>query len=382
VIRTRPADAPATTIALTATTLSLCLVLLIVTPGVAQRAIVCVPLGFLALGALISVRQLGNAEGLLLQLIGLSWAVILLLPFDGGWVVPVGLMGSHLLLRFPDGQLPSPRWRPVSWLATAVVVVLPVLVTTASKVSDSTTPPGGSNPYYVAWTEPLAAFILLLPTVMLISAASLWVRYRRADDVQRHQIRWLVYAGAIVVGWYVLVFAVSLLYDTLVGLDSSQSSWFGSGYPAWLLAMQLLALVSFLFIPAAFAVGILRYRLYDIDRLISRTLSYAIVSLLVLATYAGVVLAASRVVAVDSTLVTAGATLTAAALVRPALRRVQGAVDRRFNRDRFDAQASVELFGARLRTEVDLDQVEALLLATVDRTLQPTTLRLLGMESR
>jgi hypothetical protein len=344
---------------------------------VADRATVCVPLGFLALGALISVRAPGNAEGLLLQLIGLSWAVILLLPFPGGWVVPVGLMGSHLLLRFPDGQLPSQRWRPVSWLATAVVVVLPVLVTTASQVSDSTTPPGGSNPYFVAWTEPLGALILLLPAVMLLSATSLWVRYRRADDVQRHQIRWLVYAAAIVVGWYVLVFAVSLSYDALVGVDSGQSSWFGSGYPAWLLAMQLLALVSFLFIPAAFAVGILRYRLYDIDRLISRTLSYAIVTGLVLVTYALVVTSVTRLLPDSSTLAVAAATLAAAALARPLLRRVQDVVDRRFDRSRYDAELAVEQFGARLRSEVDLGEVQVLLLGTVQDTLQPSVTGLL-----
>jgi len=286
-------------------------------------------------------------------------------------------MGSHLLLRFPDGRLPSPRWRPVSWLATAVVVVLPVLVTTASQVSDSTTPPGGSNPYYVAWTEPLAALILLLPAVMLISATSLWVRYRRADDVQRHQIRWLVYAAAIVVGWYVLVFAVSLSYDALVGLDSGQSSWFGTGYPAWLLAMQLLALVSFLFIPAAFAVAILRYRLYDIDRLISRTLSYAAVSGLVLVTYALVVTSVTRLLPDSSTLAVAAATLAAAALARPLLRRVQDVVDRRFDRSRYNAELAVEQFGARLRSEIRLDEVQALLLGTVQGTLQPSVTGLL-----
>jgi hypothetical protein len=377
-MRTRPADAPATTIALTAATLSLCLVLLVVAPGMADRATVCVPLGFLALGALISVRRAGNTEGLLLQLIGLSWAVILLLPFDGGWVVPVGLMGSHLLLRFPDGQLPSPRWRPVSWLATAVVVVLPVLVTTGSPLSEK----GGRNPYYVAWTEPLAALILLLPAVMLISAASLVVRYRRADAVQRLQIRWLVYVAAIVVGWYVLVFAVSLSYDALVGLDSGQSSWFGTGYPAWLLAMQLLAMVSFLFIPAAFAVAILRYRLYDIDRLISRTLSYAIVTGLVLVTYALVVTSVTRLLPDSSTLAVAAATLAAAALARPLLRRVQDVVDRRFDRSRYDAELAVEQFGARLRNEVDPAEVEVLLAEVVTQTLQPTTVRLLGVESR
>lgn len=348
-------------------TVALSLVLVVHAALVTDKLTTLIPLSFLVVGVIVSTRQPGNVEGWLLELVALAWAVILLLPFTGAWVIPVGLMGTHLLLRFPDGRLPSSRWRPVSWLATAVIVTLPVIVTTASKTLEGTS--SGPNPYYVAWTEPFATLIVLLPVTMLLSATSLVLRYRRAADVQRHQIRWLTFAGSIVVGGYLLTITVSFT------LTAGGSSWFGTETPLWLQGMQLVALASFVLIPAAFAVAILRYHLYDIDRVISRTTSYVIVTGLLLATYALIVTTATGLLPNSSTLAVAVATLAAAALARPLLHRVQAVVDRRFNRARYDAQRTVEDFSQRLRHEVDTDAVTDDLLLAVRRTMEPVNVQ-------
>ena len=358
--------------ALAALTIVLTVVLLALPVPASDKTSVVVPLFFLAMGVLISLRQPGNTEGRLLELIAVAWAVTFLVPFAGAWVVPLGLMGTHLLLRFPNGRLPSSKWRPVSWLSTVAIVVLPVIVTTSSRESLT---PGEANPYYVSWLSPFAWLLVLLPIAMLLSVASLFVRYRRVDDVQRHQIRWLAYAAAVVVVWYVVVLTVSLLYDATHSIDSTQSSWFGTGYPWWVLALEASALLSFVLIPAGFAIGILKYRLYDIDRIISRTVSYAVVTGLLVLTFSVIVLAASRLFSGSPNLVVAGATLAAAALARPLLHRVQTGVDRRFNRSRYDAVQTVEEFGRRLRGELDVAEVEALLLATAAHVLQPRTAR-------
>ena len=144
----------------------------------------------------------------------------------------------------------------------------------------------------------------------------------------------------------------------------------------WLLTLQIAVLLSFLLIPAAFGIAILRYHLYDIDRIISRTTSYALVTGLLLATYATVVATATRLLDTEQPVVVAAATLTVAALARPVLRRVQSVVDRRFNRSRYDAVRTVDAFGARIRNQVDPHHVREDLVAVVNATLQPDTVTL------
>jgi hypothetical protein len=178
------------------------------------------------------------------------------------------------------------------------------------------------------------------------------------------------------IGLYVTTLVVSVSYDALHAIDSANSSWFAIEYPAWLLALQFSALMSFLLIPAAFGVAILRYRLYDIDRVISRAVSYALASGLLLVTFVAIVIGGAQLLDTRSNLVIAVATLASAAMARPLLHRVQATVDQRFNRARFDALVTVEEFGAQLREEVDVDQVQSLLLAAVGRTLQPAAARL------
>jgi hypothetical protein len=328
-----------------------------------------VPFSFLAVGWLITRRYPWQVEGRLLLAIALAWGLALATPFDGGWVVAVGLMGTHLVLRFPTGHLPSPRWRWFSRWCTLMIVALTVFVTTGSQITSQ----GVVNPYYVSWTRPFSYLIIAFPISLIVSAASVFIRFGRSSPVERTQIRWLAAAASAIVLIYTTALIVSLGYDSTHHLDSTDSNWFAPKYPAWLLGLQLLALMSFLLIPAAFGVAILRYHLYDIDRIISRTTSYAIVTGLLLGTYGVVVTVVLHVMPESSNLAVAVATLTAAAVARPAIRRVQSVVDRRFDRARYDQLRTVDAFGKELRQLARPDEVSGRLLVTVQAALQPTT---------
>jgi hypothetical protein len=346
---------------------------LVVSRSVGDVVTLSIPVAFLAVGWLIVRRYPQQVEGRLLLVIGLAWAVILALPFDGGWVVPVGLMGTHLLLRYPDGELPSPRWVWFSNCCTLMIVILAVMVTTASQVTSQ----GQLNPYFVPWTQVLSFLIVTFPLCLVVSVVSVVVRYRRASALARTQIRWLAAAAAVIVGLYTTTLATSLVYDARHHFDGTKANWFAPQYPFWLVALQITALLSFLLIPAAFGIAILRYRLYDIDRIISRTTSYLIVTGAVVGLFALIVLASGRLLGPNtSSLTVAAATLIAAAVFQPLLRRIQSAVDRRFNRSRYNAAHIVEQFGAQLRHEVDTDNITTSLLRAVTDTLQPSLVSL------
>jgi drug/metabolite transporter (DMT)-like permease len=184
---------------------------------------------------------------------------------------------------------------------------------------------------------------------------SLAVRYRAGDQLLRQQVKWLALTAMAIV--------ISLL-AALLGVAAGQS---------WLttVAYTPLALSAMLGIPAAMTIAILRHRLYDIDRIISRTLAYAIVTGLLVGVYAGLVLLATRVLSFHSAVAVAAATLAAAALFNPLRRRVQRFVDRRFNRARYDAQATVAVFAAQLKDTVDLDSLRDDLASVVQKALEP-----------
>ena len=182
--------------------------------------------------------------------------------------------------------------------------------------------------------------------VLVAGVVSMIVRYRRSRTEQRLQLKWVMYAMA--------VSAVAVLVAGQFG---------NNPLPEFEIVFPL--------IPAAVGVAILKYRLYDIDRLISRTLSYAIVTGLLVGLYAGLVLLATEVLSVTSPVAVAAATLAAAALFTPLRRRVQRAVDRRFNRVRYDADQFVAAFAARLRGSVDLDAVRSDLLTAVNTAVEP-----------
>jgi len=199
---------------------------------------------------------------------------------------------------------------------------------------------------------PTVAGIVVVLVSVLVAAASLVVRFRRARAVERLQLRWLALAAALAAG---------LLLVALV-----------AGY----LSMDAVVLVSMCLcvalLPLATGAAILRYRLYDLDRIISRTLAYGLVTVLLGLGYAGVVLGLGRLLPQGSSLAVAGATLAVAAAFQPARRRIQATVDRRFNRRRHDAATVIEAFGTRLRDQVDLDTLTGELLAVTDQTMQPT----------
>jgi hypothetical protein len=187
---------------------------------------------------------------------------------------------------------------------------------------------------------------------MVVAAASLVLRFRRARGVERQQLRWLTVAAALA-PLAVLVTAAGLVTEHL-----TVAGWAIGGYLALL--------------PLAIAAAIARYRLYDLDRILSRTLAYGLLTVLLSLGYAGVVLGLGQLLGRDSSLAVAGATLAVAALFQPARRRIQQVVDRRFNRRRYDAARTIQAFSARLRDEVDLDTLTTELLAVVDQTMQPT----------
>ena len=198
---------------------------------------------------------------------------------------------------------------------------------------------------------PASALILVLG--LLTGTGSLVGRFRRARGVERQQLRWLAFGAALA--------AVALLV-ALVALPTP------TGDDVFQLALG----VCFALLPLATGAAILRYRLYDIDRIISRTVAYGLLTLVLGGGYAAVALVLGQLVGRDSSLAVAGATLAVAALFQPARRRVQQAVDRRFNRRRHDAARIIEGFGARLRDEIDLDTLTAEVLAVADQTMQPT----------
>ena len=321
---------------------------------------------FAAVGALIAART-GNRLGWLFLAAGVVSAITVLasvyaarpvadrLPGAAwagwGFTVLLGITGYLFfltLLLFPDGRPPSPRWRPVIWLAVAGGAA--EMVTSAvSDVNFSSNFRALTDP--VRLVAPLTAAYSLETTgqllVLLAGTASLVVRFRRAGPVERLQLKWFTYAAVVVA-------AVTLVFSNLT---SNPLPVFEVFFPL---------------IPVAVGVAILKYRLYDIDRILSRTVAYAIITGLLVGIYAGLVLLATQVLGFSSTWAVAGSTLAAAALFTPLRRRVQRAVDRRFNRARYDADQTVAMFAARLQDAVDLDSVRADLVATMSDSLQPT----------
>jgi hypothetical protein len=279
----------------------------------------------------------------------------LLLPFLYSTFFVALSCASFVLLLTPTGKLPSRRWR---WLAR-LTAAAPLLIVVGFAVQpDPLAPDYLGNPVAVPALAPallvaaLAGMLLEL-LGLLAAAGSLVLRFRRARGTERLQLRWLALAGA---GASVLV---------LVGLVAG----FLGRDPVVLASLALCLAM----LPLATGAAILRYRLYDLDRIVSRTVAYGLLTLVLGGGYAAVVLGLGQLLGRDSSLVVAAATtLAVAALFRPLRRRVQEAVDRRFNRRRHDAARIIEGFAARLRDQVDLDALHGELLAVVDQTMQPT----------
>jgi hypothetical protein len=275
------------------------------------------------------------------------------------------------LFLFPDGRLPSGRWGRVAIPSIAAVVIS--LVATAfapwpltSYSSGAAVPPDLENPLALpgAAGDVLDAIQTIAFVAVLVSfplaAASLVHRYRAAASREREQIKWIAYAGGLVV---LAILAGQVLHA------SDASNWSDEGSVAVLLCMTAIATL-----PVAAGVAILQYRLYDIDRIISRTLVYGALTVILGAAYAGLVLAGQAVFssfAGGSDLAIAGSTLVVAALFLPLRSRVHRFVDRRFYRGRYDARRTLDAFGARLREQTDLQTLQADLREVVHETMRP-----------
>jgi hypothetical protein len=275
----------------------------------------------------------------------------------GIFLVWVSLAGFVLLLT-PTGSLPSPRWR---WFAR-VTAALPVAFLAAWLLAVPQLDPDSPmasvrNPFAIPGLAGAGRAVagVASPAIALtlaVAAASLVRRYRRSRGTERQQLRWLAVAAALAPP-VVLATAAAIAVENLV-------------LAGWVIGLYLALL------PLAIAAAIARYRLYDLDRIISRTLAYGLLTLLLGGSYAVVVLGLGQLLGQDSSLVVAAATLAVAALFQPARGRIQRLVDRRFNRRRYDVAHTIAAFSARLRDEVDLDTLRGELLMTIEQTMQPT----------
>jgi hypothetical protein len=274
------------------------------------------------------------------------------------WVLILALTLIFTPLVFPTGRLLSPRWRPLAWLAGVATAVLTTLNSLRTNMSLGTVPDQViANPIGVAVVgnpdkgPAVPALILLLTVLAAVAFGSLVVRFRRSRGEERQQLKWFTYAAALV--------PLSVLGDALPAVVGD-------------LAIDL----PIVFLPVAAGIAILRYRLYDIDRLINRTLVYGLLTALLGGVYAGAVLVLGQLfggVGRDPpSWAVAGATLAVAALFQPARRRIQQVVDRHFNRHKYDAAKTIQAFSTRLRDQVDLGTLSSELLAVVDQTVQPT----------
>lgn len=281
-----------------------------------------------------------------------------LLAWVGNWVWLV----SHaslifLLLLIPDGRLPSPRWRPVAWAAVADLGTLCILVAVHDRLelaSDAPNPLG-----VVALPDAVVApFVAVMLGLEALAAVSLVVRYHASPTVTRSQLKWVALGGAVT-----MLLTLSLSLGTATGVIPPGVAW--ARWAEGFIGLPLLG---------GLTVAVLRYRLFEIDRLISRTATYAIVTAVLFAVYTTVAVLPSMLLDVESDLLVAAATLAAAGAFVPVRRRVTDIVDRRFDRARYDATRVAERFGARLRDQLDVDTLTASLRGVVSTTVAPASL--------
>jgi hypothetical protein len=328
-------------------------------------------LSFPVVGATVLARRPGHAIGWIFVAIGAGMSLVGFangyaaysltvlpdpLPATGVvawlsgwlWVPSFGLLLTFALLLFPDGRLPSVRWRPVAYLAAGSIAV------TMADFAVSSWP----NPYASVYAPQtvgspvVGVWFGLLSASGLASAASLVVRFRRSRGEERLQLKWVAYAAAV---------TVAIVVPAVAATRGASPS------PIIVVAAPL--------VPVAAGVAILRYRLYDIDAVINRTLVYGILTALLVVVYFGGVVILQYVFRAltggDSQLAIVASTLAIAALFNPLRRRVQGFVDRRFYRRKYDASRILAAFSARLRDETDLNALGADLVGVARDTVQP-----------
>jgi hypothetical protein len=340
----------------------------------ANVVVVMVLIGsFATVGALLAWKRPGNRIGWLMSAVGLLYAIgavggllsdvqrTLTATNWVGWIWLSGIgLAVYVVLLFPTGTLPSRRWRPVAWTGGVGLVAWILGNAFASTIftdnDKARNPIGVTGPAGHLFTIVAGAGGALIAASGGAAIVSVAVRYRRAGTIERAQLKWLLYAGGLIV----LALAGEVVAERVMGPGNAINNLQNATTTG---AVALVAV--------AIGIAVLRYRLYDIDRIISRTLAYAIVTGLLVGIYAGLVLLATQVLQIHSAVAVAAATLAAAALFNPVRRRVQHRVDRRFNRARYDADQTVAAFATRLKDAVDLDSVRAELVGVVQAALEP-----------
>jgi hypothetical protein len=349
---------------------------------------------FLIVGALIASRRPKNPIGWISVAVGMLWMLNMVtssymligvrmadpgsVPYPvavgslAQWLGPaaVTLFGTFLILLFPDGRLPSRRWRPVAWLCGLWIASDIILTTLAPGPLEDLR--SVNNPFGLEghpWVANLNGAVgLLLPLLLLISASSLIVRYLRSGGEVREQIKWLAFAASVI--------ALSVFFAVVQGTFFASDSA-GSADPLWGKLLQDALTLSFAGIPIAIGFAVLKYRLYGIDVVINRALVYGSLTLLLALVYFGGVTATQALLQTLTgqqrlpQLAVVVSTLVIAALFNPVRRRIQSFIDRRFYRRKYDARKTLEAFSARLREQTDLQALNTELTRVTQETMQP-----------
>ena len=356
-------------------------------------------LAFPVVGALTASRRPGNLIGWMCLAVGVLWWLIILsgdygtyglavpgsVPFPATvyallyawlWVPAVGLLGIYMILLFPDGRLPSRRWRLLAWFSGAVIAVESIAVFLTPGPLDGLG--GARNPFGLEgapWLTVLGYFVLpLLPVCMLASAASLVLRFRRSGGEVRQQIKWIAFAASFMSALYLLIMGASFV-DWLISTPGTQSdlgtqTWWGP-------LLEDAMVLSFAAIPLAIGVAILRYRLYDIDVIINLTLVYGSLTVTLAVLYFGGVATIQAILQALTgredlpQLAIVVSTLVVAALFDPLRRRIQDFIDRRFYRRKYDAARTLQDFSRKLRDQTDLEDLSGDLISVVSTTMRP-----------
>jgi hypothetical protein len=354
-------------------------------------------LAFPIVGALTASRRPRNPIGWICLAVGFLWMLIIVggdyaaygiavpgsvpypvtifaLTYAWLWVPAVGLLGTFMFLLFPDGRLPSRRWRPLAWLAGVVIASESVVAFLTPGPLDGIE--GARNPFGLEgypWLDVLGWTVLpLLPICMLASAASVVLRFRRSAGEVRQQIKWIAFAASFMGSLYLLMMGASVISVLLAepGTPSDPGT-----QTLWGALLEDVMILSFTAIPVAIGFAILRYRLYDIDVVINRTLVYGSLTATLVLLYAGSVVilqyASRALTGGESQLAIVASTLVIAALFNPLRRRIQNLIDRRFYRKKYDAQKTLSAFSKTLREETDLEALNAELLTVIRETIQP-----------
>ncbi|MDQ3862782.1 MAG: hypothetical protein M3317_04655 [Actinomycetota bacterium] len=352
-------------------------------------------LAFPIVGALVASRKPRNPIGWILLADGLLWMVLAAtdsysrygvakpgsVPFPVAigtlgnqwlWIPTIGLLGIYLLLLFPDGKLPSRRWRPLAVFSAVVIVV--------SSVTEGLAPGplenqgGVRNPFgleALPWLVGLTYILFpLLPLCIFAAAVSLVMRYRRSRGEERQQIKWIAFVASFAGLWFLISMLTQLVVVLMSGADLPQA-------PLWFELLASVAVLGFTGVPVAIGFAVLRYRLYEIDIIINRTLVYGSLTAMLVALYFGVVAATQTILRAltgqteQPQQAVVISTLVIAALINPLRRRIQSFIDRRFYRRKYDARKTLEAFSARLRDETDLETLNNDLEGVVRETMQP-----------